>query len=104
MKLMMEHPATGIIKAAPVGFSWTTFFFSFFPALFRGDMKWFFIQLLCAMVTSGFSTFVFMFIYNKLYIKKLLEKGFKVKAVEGGTIEQANYKLGINLPLFESGK
>lgn len=54
--------------------------------------------------TAGVSAFVFMFIYNKLYIKKLLEKGFKVKAVEGGTIEQANYKLGINLPLFESGK
>jgi len=56
------------------------------------------------MITWGLSAFVFMFIYNKLYIKKLLEKGFKVKAVEGGTIEQANYKLGINLPLFESGK
>lgn len=104
MKLMMEHPATGIIKTAPVGFSWTTLFFSGFPALFRGDMKWFFIQLLCSMITWGLSACVFMFIYNKLYIKKLLEKGFKVKAVEGGTMEQANYKPGINLPLFESGK
>ena len=100
MKLTMEHPNTGIIKTAPVGFSWTTFFFSCFPALFRGDMKWFFIQCLCAVITSGLSGLVFMFIYNKIYIKKLLEKGFKVKAVEGGTLERANQKLGINLPQF----
>jgi len=100
MKLTMEHPNTGIIKKAPVGFSWTTFFFGCFPALFRGDMKWFFIQLLCAAVTGNASTLVFMFIYNKLYTKKLLEKGFKVKAVEGGTLELASQKLGINLPQF----
>lgn len=101
MKLMMEHPNTGIIKTAPVGFSWTTFFFSCLPALFRGDMKWFLIQLLCAAVTSGLSGLVFMFIYNKLYITKLLEKGFKVKNVEGGTMEQASQKLGITLPAFQ---
>ena len=63
-------------------------------------MKWFFIQCLCAVITSGLSGLVFMFIYNKIYIKKLLEKGFKVKAVEGGTLERANQKLGINLPQF----
>lgn len=98
----MENPNTGIIKRAPVGPSLTTLFFGALPALFRGDIKWFFIQLLIACFTCGLSNFVFAFIYNKIYIKKLLEKGFKVKDVYGGTLEDAKKKLGINLPQFES--
>jgi hypothetical protein len=102
MKLAMENPNTGIIKRAPVGFSWTTLFFGGFPALFRGDLKWFFIQLLIACFTGGLSNLVFAFIYNKTFVQKLLEKGFKVKDVEGGTLEDAKKKLSINLPRFET--
>jgi hypothetical protein len=98
MKLLMENPNTGIIKKAPVGFSWTTLFFSGFPSLFRGDIKWFIVQVL--LCWTGISFIIFAFIYNKIYIKKLLEKGFKVKDVEGGTLEDAKTKLGINLPKF----
>jgi hypothetical protein len=100
MKLSMENPNTGIIKTAPVGFSWTTLFFSGFPSLFRGDIKWFIIQVL--LCWTGISFIIFAFIYNKIYINKLLEKGFKVKDVEGGTLEDAKKKLGINLPQFET--
>lgn len=100
MKLTTENPNTGLIKAAPIGFSWTTLFFGGFPALLRGDMKWFFIQLLCALLTGGISNLMFAFIYNKIYITKLLESGYKVKAVERGTLEQAKQTLGINLPEF----
>jgi hypothetical protein len=101
MKLQMENPNTGILKNAPVGFSWTTLFFPCLPALFGGDIARFFIQLLL----DGFlfiPVFIFPFIYNKLYVKKLLEKGFKVKDVEGGSLEDARTKLGINLPKFET--
>jgi hypothetical protein len=97
----MENPNTGIIKNAPVGFSWTTLFFPCLPALFRGDITGFLIQLFL----GGFlcvPVFIFPFIYNKLYLKKLLEKGFKVKDVEGGTLEDARIKLGINLPKLET--
>jgi hypothetical protein len=40
-KLILEHPHSGIIKQAPVGYSWTTLCFPALPALFRWDMKGF---------------------------------------------------------------
>jgi hypothetical protein len=66
----------GMVKQAKVGFSWTTFFFGCFPALFRGDWKWFLIQLVVVGITFGVSSLVFCFIYNKLYINDMLEKGY----------------------------
>lgn len=41
MKVMLKNENTGQIKQAKIGFSWTVFFFGFFPAIFRGDWKWF---------------------------------------------------------------
>ena len=38
-------------KNAPVGFSWTTFFFSFFPAFIRGDWRYGLLFLVLNMVT-----------------------------------------------------
>lgn len=67
----------GMIKECKVGFSWTTLFFGFFPALIRGDWKWGIIQLALALFTWGFSSIVFAFIYNKLYINDLLKNSFK---------------------------
>ncbi|SFF31544.1 hypothetical protein SAMN04487969_12528 [Paenibacillus algorifonticola] len=75
----------GAIKEVKVGFSWTTFFFGFFPALFRGDLKWAAIMLVAAIAVGIFTLgigawlpgIVFSFIYNKMYIKELLEKGYR---------------------------
>ena len=68
-----------LTKEAPVGFSWTTLFFGFFPALIRGDMKWAVIIFAATFVTFGLAGIVFAFIYNRLYIQSLVEKGFKIK-------------------------
>ena len=100
MKLILEHPNTGLIKKAPVGINWSMILFGPFPVLFRGDIKGFIIQ---AILDSflGIPILIFPFIYNKSYIKNLLMQGYKVKDVEGGTIEDAKAKLGINLKTVE---
>lgn len=75
----------GVVKEVKVGFSWTTFFFGFFPALFRGDLKWAAIMCITA-VAVGIFTFgigawipgiIFSFVYNKIFIKDLLDKGYR---------------------------
>lgn len=83
--VMLKQKDTGIIKKGFYGFSWTTFFFGFFPALFRQDFITFigaFVVLaLISAVTLGIgtfiATFVWAFLYNGYYTKKLLEKGYQ---------------------------
>jgi len=99
--IIFENPKTGGIKEAPVGFSWTTGIFGFFPALFRGDWKWAAIQLFFMLITGGLSGLVFMFIYNKLYIKDLVGFGFKARSIGSGDMDFASGKLGIEIPRLE---
>lgn len=66
----------GMVKEAKIGFSFTTFFFGTFVPALRGDWKYAGIMVVCSMITCGISTLVFPFVYNKLYIKELLMKGF----------------------------
>ena len=75
-EVILTNNMTGEMKTAPVGFSWTTFFFGFIPALFRTDWKWAIIQFLLSSITFGISNLVMPFIYNKMHIKDLLNKGF----------------------------
>ncbi len=97
-KIILQHPHSGIIRKAPVGFSFTTLISGPVPALFRGDFKWFFIQL--AFDCISLPWLIFPFIYNKIYIKKCLQEGYKVKSVNGATIEALNARLGLELPLL----
>lgn len=76
MQITLTNNNTGEYKTAPIGFSWTTFFFGCFPALFRADWKWAGIQFILAWFTAGISWLVMPFIYNKLHIKDLINKGF----------------------------
>ena len=76
MHIKLRHPS-GLVKDCKAGFSWTTLFFGIFPALFRGDWKWALIMFICNIATCGFATIVFAFIYNKIYIKGLLEKNWE---------------------------
>lgn len=105
--IVFRNPEHGTIKRAPVGFSWTTFLFGFWPALFRGDFKWFGwlfgIQFITLLLTYGIGTLlaliVFGFIYNRLYVKELLKAGYRVEKVESSkTLEQLQAELEAALP------
>jgi hypothetical protein len=71
---------TGMIKDVPSGFSWTTLFFGFFPALLRGDIIWALIMILVAILTLGISWWIFPFIYNGLHVNGLIKSGYKVSS------------------------
>lgn len=96
--VVFKNPNTGAMKEAPIGFSWTVFFFGFFPPLFRGDIKWAAIMFLAASFTFGLSNIVFMFIYNKLYVQDLIAAGFKAQSIAKGELDYAAAKLGIEIP------
>lgn len=79
-KTVLINPDTGETTEAPIGYSWTTLFFGFFPALFRGDIKWASIVFAVAFIVGPLSPIGFSFFYNKLYIKKNISSGWKVKS------------------------
>ncbi|MDX6153587.1 DUF2628 domain-containing protein [Marinococcus sp. PL1-022] len=91
----------GIMKETKIGFSWTTFFFGFFVPLFRGDMKWFLIMLIggavVGLITSGIGGWIigviFAFMYNKIYIKELIEKGYRPANENSMRVLQENHIL-----------
>jgi hypothetical protein len=64
------------VKKAPVGFSWTVFFWGGWPCLFRQDWVWAILLLLACIFTYGIAGIVCAFFYNKVYIKSLIEKGY----------------------------
>jgi len=76
LNINLKHKDTGVVKTAPIGFSWTSLFFGVFVPLIRGDIKWFFMGLAIAIFTLGIGWIFIPFIYNKIYIKNLMEKGY----------------------------
>lgn len=54
-------------------------------------------MLLIALMTFGLSWFIFMFIYNKIYVKELVNNGFKVKTVKVGDVKLVQTQLGFPL-------
>jgi hypothetical protein len=70
--------------------------------LFRSSWKWAAIIFVVALMTFGFSNWVFMFIINKFYIKDLIAEGYKAKSVKTGTIERVSSSLGFRIPELET--
>jgi len=103
LKTVRMRHESGVVKEAKVGFSWTTFFFGLFVPLIRGDLKWTAIMFLLTVLAGAITIpiagigativgIVFATVYNKLYIKELLLKGFKPLDADS---EQALNRAGI---------
>lgn len=98
----MKHKDTGIPKTGFFGFSWTSLFFGFFPALFRGDyitfIGGFVVQVIIGAFTLGLgaliASIIWAFIYNKYYTSKLLERGY-VFDDEATLMQSARTAIGI---------
>lgn len=99
--IIFKNAETSATKEAPVGFSWTSLFFGFFPAVFRADWKWAFIQMIVQVFTLGLSTVVFSVIYNKLYIKELINAGFKAQSIANDDMDFANATVGMQIPMLD---
>lgn len=82
--IMMKNDS-GVVKKAPVGFSWTVLLFGFLVPLLRGDLKWSLIMFIASLViggiTYGFGAVIvwiyFAVKYNELYMNELKEKGYR---------------------------
>lgn len=75
------------IKKVPLGFSWTTFFFGGWPAIFRQDWLMGIVILVLTMCTWGIAGIVFAFIYNNIYAKSLFSKGYAIQSMPPGITE-----------------
>ena len=72
------------MKKCATGFSWTMLFFGLIVPLVRGDLKWavilFALGSIIGIPTFGIGALgvhtVFAFVYNKIYIRNLMERGF----------------------------
>ena len=96
--IYFENPISGQTREAPIGFSWTTFWFGPFPMLFRSSWKWALILFLLAMITWAMSNIVFAFFINKLYVKDLIAEGYKARGAITGNVEEISRVMDIHIP------
>lgn len=105
-RIALRHKESGIVKDGFYGFSWTTLFFGFFPALFRGDfitfIGGFVVSLIIGVLTLGIGAFfiglVWAFMYNKYYTRKLIERGYVLSGSDADNVFAA-FALGIVAPV-----
>ena len=89
MKVRLQQKDSGLTKEVKIGFSWTMLFFGLFVPLIRGDLKWTLLSLIISIVTAGIGWLVLPFVYNKLYIKGLLESGYAAADESSKTLMQS---------------
>lgn len=84
-------------RALPVGFSWTTLFFGFFPALLRG----YWVAAIVIGRTWGLSGLVFAFISNRWHLTHVIGGGFKV-ASPSHDVTYLGQRMRVALPTAEA--
>ncbi|MDB5413686.1 MAG: conserved hypothetical rane protein [Rubritepida sp.] len=100
--IQLRHEKTGRVKIGYYGFSWTTLFFGFFPALTRGEPLIFALGFTTSIViTLSISWFACLmlwlawaFVFNRVYTCKLIGRGYEIVDPAGGGMA-ARIGLGI---------
>lgn len=82
--ILLKNPHTGETRRVPEGFSWTTLFFGFFPALLRGDWIGVVFHVAACVLTFGLAALLLPFFYNRMYARRLRERGFCAPGEQGG--------------------
>lgn len=96
--ITFEHPRTGIIRTAPIGFSWRLLQFGALLPMYHGEWKLCLLVIGCGTLTFSVSNIALAFFYNKLYVRSLIAAGFLARGTEEGCIAEAEAHLGLNLP------
>ena len=95
-KINLEND--GLVKVAPIGFSWTVFFFNGLPPLIRGHIVIGVIMFITGIITYGIVGVIMAFFYNKIYLNYLLDKGYRFQDVlSGKSKEEIEKSLGMEL-------
>jgi len=81
--ILLSNPRTGETRRVPRGFSWTTLFFGFFPALLRGDWIGVVFHVGACLLTFGVAGLVLPFFYNRMFERRLRERGFAERLERG---------------------
>ena len=96
-RVMIKHPASGLIKSGYVGFSWTYLFFGWWVPLIRGELGIAALHLLFSIVTLGLWQPIMAFLYNRQFMTRKLTNGWVLS--DTATLNQLSAsKLGMALP------
>ncbi len=101
-KLILKNPRNGSIKTAPIGFSWTILFFGFLVPLYRKEWFWTILTLILQVITLGVAAIPLAFCYNKIYIRRLINKGYTYFSRSGNiSPEKMDKYLHLQKKVFE---
>lgn len=98
--MVMVNPHNGKRKPAPVGFSWTSLFFTMFVPLLRGHWVGAIVWGIAALCTFSLSGWVQAFFYNRMYINYLIGEGYQVHS-SPMPVDLVSTKLNMSLPVLE---
>lgn len=74
---MIVLKKNGFTKKVSTGYSWKSLFFGVFYPMWRNDWRGVIYQTLLVIGSYGFCWAVVPFLYNKQYIKRLVNDGWK---------------------------
>ena len=95
-KIILKHEASGLVKPGYYGFSWTYLFFGFFVPAIRGEILISLLHFMLNIVTFGIWWIAMIFLYNKQYMRRMLENGWKLAGSDAENQLAAN-SIGVML-------